>query len=183
MKKLAIASFLVVTAVAVYLLATPHSPEPASTGAAGTASQPAGRPELEPAPALALPGLDGKTVKLSDFKGKVVLVDFWATWCDPCKEEIPELVKLYPKLKDKGFVLLGVDMDEEGAPAVKKFLAKQPIDYPLVLNGGERAPKGWTVPGLPTAYLIGKDGTVRKRWFGEKDPEELEQAVTAALAK
>jgi len=175
MKRATIAALIAAGAVAVYLLATPKSSGPDAPASADA--------EFEPAPVLTEPGLDGKPVNLSDFKGKVVLVDFWATWCDPCKEEIPELVKLQAKLKDKGFVILGVSMDEEGAAAVKKFTAKHPITYPVVLNSGERAPKGWTVPGLPTAYLIGRDGTVRKRWFGEKDMAELEQAVAAALAK
>ncbi|MDE2512447.1 MAG: TlpA family protein disulfide reductase [Elusimicrobia bacterium] len=174
MKKYAIAAAVALGAVAVYLTATPKSDVPGSSdGVTG----------FEAAPPLSAQTVDGKTVSLTDFKGKVVLVDFWATWCDPCKEEIPILVKMNDRLKDKGFVILGVSMDEEGRAAVKKFTAKHPISYPVVLNNGERAPAGWTVPGLPTAYLIGRDGTMRKRWFGEKDPEELEQAVNAALAK
>jgi thiol-disulfide isomerase/thioredoxin len=92
-------------------------------------------------------------VSPSDFAGRVVLVDFWATWCDPCKEEIPDLVKLRDKLAPKGFELLGVSMDEEGAAAVKKFEAKQKISYPVLLNNGERPPVGWTVPGLPTPLV------------------------------
>ena len=158
-------------AVVVYLLAAPKSSDAPSASRA------------EPAAALVVPGLDGKPVDLAAYKGKVVLVDFWATWCDPCREEIPGLVGLYDRLKDKGFVLLGVSMDEEGRKAVEKFMKKQPISYPLALNGGERAPKGWLVPGLPTAYLIGRDGTVLKRWFGEKDLAEVEALVAAELAK
>ncbi len=132
---------------------------------------------------LTLPNLAGKPVSLSDFKGKVVLIDFWATWCEPCREEMPGLLKLHEKFKAKGFTVLGVSMDEEGVRAVKRFLIKQPIDYPLVLNGGERPPRGWLIPGLPTAYLIGRDGGVIKRWFGEKDMTEIEAFVNAALAQ
>lgn len=137
-----------------------------------------------PEAAAALSGrtLDGKTVSLSDYKGKVVLVDFWATWCDPCKAEIPELIKLHDNLGSKGFVLLGVSMDEE-AEAVAPFAKKAQINYPVILNGSERAPKGWVVPGLPTAYLIGRDGTVLKRQFGSKSLPKLTAEVEAALAK
>lgn len=177
MKKTIIAAVIAAGAVAVYLLATPKSSGPAQAPGAPAVA------EFETAAPLSAATVDGKTVSLTDFKGKVVLVDFWATWCDPCKEEIPDLVKMQERLKDKGFTILGVSMDEEGKAAVQRFVAKHPITYPLILNNGERPPKGWVVPGLPTAYLIGRDGTVRQRWFGSKDVVEVEAAVNAALAK
>ena len=179
MKKFGLAAFLSVSTVVAYLIA----------GARLAAPPPGGQTEEnmpdpnEKAAPLSAPGLDGKKIELSAFAGKVVLVDFWATWCDPCKEEIPDLVKLREKLKGKGFEIFGVSMDEEGAKAVKKFLAKQPITYPLGLNGGEQPPEGWVVPGLPTAYLVGRKGEVLKRWFGEKDMPELEADVTKALGQ
>jgi len=178
-KKFGLAAFLSLSTVAVYLLAGQRfSSEP--PGAETEENQP--DPNEKAAP-LSAPGLDGKKIELSGFSGKVVLVDFWATWCDPCREEIPDLVKLREKLKDKGFEIFGVSMDDEGAKAVKKFLAKQPITYPLGLNGGEQPPEGWAVPGLPTAYLVGRQGQVLKRWFGEKDMPELEADVTKALGQ
>ena len=145
-----------------------------------TPSAPAGAPEA--AAALSGKTLDGKTVSLADHKGKVVLVDFWATWCDPCKAEIPELVKLQATLGPKGFVILGVSMDEE-PELVAPFAKRAGINYPVLLNGGETPPKGWVVPGLPTAYLIGRDGTVLSRQFGSKSVDKLGLEVEAALAK
>jgi len=136
----------------------------------------------EPAPPLSGPGLDGKTVSLSDYAGKVVLVDFWATWCDPCKEEIPELGKLHEKLGPKGFVVLGASMDEE-TKEVAPFAKKAKIAYPVIVTGSERAQKGWIVPGLPTAYLVGRDGKMRGRWFGSKSMAKIEREIEAALAK
>jgi thiol-disulfide isomerase/thioredoxin len=144
------------------------------------ACTPSGAPET--APALTGKTLDGKTVSLSDYKNKVVLVDFWATWCGPCQAEIPELVKLQANLGAKGFVILGVSMDEE-ISEVPPFAKAMKINYPVILNGGERAPKGWVVPGLPTAYLIGRDGKVLQRKFGSKSVEKLSADVEAALAK
>jgi thiol-disulfide isomerase/thioredoxin len=160
MKKITLIIGLLATAGVVYWLASGRS------GGDDSGLPPS--PKI--ASALSGPTLEGKTISLSGYAGKIVLVDFWATWCDPCKEEIPDLVKLYDKYKGKGFVLLGVSMDDEGASAVRKFL-----------NGGERPPDGWVVPGLPSAYLVGRDGRILKRWFGTKDPAELEGAVVAAL--
>ena len=180
MKKFGLAAFLAASTVAVYLLAGSRFQSSAPGGGETEENMP--DPNEMAAP-LSAPGLDGKKIELSSFAGKVVLVDFWATWCDPCKEEIPDLVKMREKLKDKGFEIFGVSMDEEGAKAVKKFTAKQPISYPIGLNNGVLPPEGWTVPGLHTAYLIGRKGQVLKRWFGEKDMAELEADVTKALAQ
>lgn len=136
----------------------------------------------EAAALLSGQGLDGRTVSLADFKGKVVLVDFWATWCDPCREEIPQLVKLQEALAPKGFAILGVSMDDE-PERVAPFAKGMKINYPVILNGGERPPNGWVVPGLPTAYLIGRDGKTISREFGSKSFKKLAAEVEAALAK
>lgn len=134
------------------------------------------------APALALPGLDGRTISLSDYAGKVVLVDFWATWCPPCREELPGLEKLDRAFGPKGFSVLGVAMDEGGAGAVRRFFDGRPVPYPIALDASGDAPAGWDVPGLPTAYLIGRDGSVRREWVGAKDDDELRAEVEAAVA-
>jgi len=145
------------------------------------ACSPSTAPEApEDAPPLSGKTLDGKTVSLADFKGKVVLVDFWATWCDPCKDEIPELIKLQNELAPKGFTVLGVSMDEDVAD-VAPFAKTAKINYPVILNGGEQAPLHWIVPGLPTAYLIGKDGKTIKRLFGSKSMTILKFSIQDAL--
>lgn len=136
----------------------------------------------EPVPPLSGTTLEGKSVSLSDYKGKVVLVDFWATWCGPCKAEIPELVKLQEELGPKGLIVLGVSMDDE-PEAVPAFAKKMGINYPVLVGGGETAPKGWIVPGLPTAYLIGRDGKAVLRLFGSKSVAKLKVEVEAALAR
>jgi cytochrome c biogenesis protein CcmG/thiol:disulfide interchange protein DsbE len=119
--------------------------------------------------------LDGKEVKLSDYKGKVVLVNFWASWCPPCKEEMPILEKVYQKYNDKNFLILAVNMDtSEGA--MKEFLEKNRYSFPIVRIKGEA---GLNIPGLPTSYLVDKDGSVKKIKLGVY--RELEEDLSKLL--
>jgi thiol-disulfide isomerase/thioredoxin len=119
--------------------------------------------------------LDGKEVKLSDYKGKVVLVNFWASWCPPCKEEMPIFEKVYQKYGDKNFVILAVNMDtSEGA--MKEFLEKNRYSFPIVRIKGEA---GLNIPGLPTSYLVDKDGSVKKIRLGVY--RELEEDLSKLL--
>ena len=134
------------------------------------------------APPVSGPSLDGTTKSLADYKGKVVLVDFWATWCDPCRAEIPDLIKLQESLPPENFVILGVSMDEDVAD-VAPFAKSRKINYPIILNGSERPPKGWLVPGLPSAFLVGRDGKILTRYFGSKSITQLTADVKAALAR
>jgi cytochrome c biogenesis protein CcmG/thiol:disulfide interchange protein DsbE len=119
--------------------------------------------------------IDGKEVKLSDYKGKVVLVNFWASWCPPCKEEMPIFEKVYQKYNDKNFVILAVNMDtSEGA--MKEFLEKNRYSFPIVRIKGEA---GLNIPGLPTSYLVDKDGSVKKIRLGVY--RELEEDLSKLL--
>ena len=119
--------------------------------------------------------LDGKEVKLSDYKGKVVLVNFWASWCPPCKEEMPIFEKVYQKYNDKNFVILAVNMDtSEGA--LKEFLEKNRYSFPIVRIKGEA---GLNIPGLPTSYLVDKDGSVKKIRLGVY--RELEEDLSKLI--
>jgi thiol-disulfide isomerase/thioredoxin len=125
--------------------------------------------------ALNLLTLDGKEVKLSDYKGKVVLVNFWASWCPPCKEEMPILEKVYQKYNDKNFLILAVNMDtSEGA--MREFLEKNRYSFPMVRIKGEA---GLNIPGLPTSYLVDKDGSVKKIRLGVY--RELEEDLSKLL--
>jgi cytochrome c biogenesis protein CcmG, thiol:disulfide interchange protein DsbE len=124
---------------------------------------------------LSLLTLDGKEVKLSDYKGKVVLVNFWASWCPPCKEEMPIFEKVYQKYNDKNFLILAVNMDtSEGA--MKEFLEKNRYSFPIVRIKGEA---GLNIPGLPTSYLVDKDGSVKKIRLGVY--RELEEDLSKLL--
>jgi thiol-disulfide isomerase/thioredoxin len=127
---------------------------------------------------FALPDLAGKTVRLSNFKDRVVLVDFWATWCIPCLEELPDLKALYAKHKERGFVIVGISIDDMGKEVVGPFVKENQVPYPILLAGLDPV-EGFPVRGLPTAYLIDRQGFIVKKYFGFKFPEQLNKDVSA----
>ena len=146
--------------------------------------------EGKPAPELKLKDLDGKDVSLSDFKGKVVFVNFWATWCDPCRVEIPWLIEMQQKYGPKGFTVLGVAMDDEGKSAVAPFIAKErfdvngqklPMSYPIVLGSDEAADKFGGILGYPTSFLISRDGKQVRKFQGFEGYDALAKAVESQL--
>jgi thiol-disulfide isomerase/thioredoxin len=143
-----------------------------------------------PAPEVTFKDLDGKDVPLSSYRGKVVLVNFWATWCDPCYIEIPWLIEMQQKYGAKGFTVLGVSMDDEGKAAVAPFLAKErfnvngqkfPMNYPIVLGNDDVATKFGGLLGYPTSFLISKDGKEIKKIQGLIPYEEITKAIESQL--
>ena len=132
------------------------------------------------APDFRLPDLSGKEVSLSDFKGQVVLVDFWATWCGPCQEELPDLIALHQKYKDKGFTVLGVDMDAMGKKVVGPFVEDNKIPYPVLLSGAD-APPGYDIAGLPAAVLVDRKGRLVRSYVGQRSLAEFSSDVEAVL--
>jgi peroxiredoxin len=146
--------------------------------------------ERREAPDFALKDSDGKVVHLSDYKGKVVLLDFWATWCGPCKIEIPWFTDLQRKNKDRGFEVLGVSMDEDGWEAVKPFLADLEVNYRVVMGNDTTAQLYGGVDALPTTFLIDRAGKIAAVHVGlanRKDfvdgVEQLLQAPAAAAGR
>ena len=149
---------------------------------------------MKPAPDLTLKDLSGKEVSLKDFSGKVVLVNFWATWCDPCRTEIPWLIELQKKYSGQGFVVLGVSMDDEGQKVVQPFVEKERFDvsgqklamnYPILIGDSDAADKflggiGGIV-GLPTSVLISRDGKRVKNMIGPVDPDQLDRDIQSLL--
>jgi thiol-disulfide isomerase/thioredoxin len=144
----------------------------------------------EPEPALTLKDLNGNDVSLSDFKGKVVLVNFWATWCEPCRAEIPWLIELQHKYADKGFVILGVALDEEGKSVVAPWVAKErfevngqklPMDYKILIGNDDAADKFGGLFGYPTSILISKDGKQVKRITGIISPDDMTKEIESQL--
>jgi cytochrome c biogenesis protein CcmG/thiol:disulfide interchange protein DsbE len=112
------------------------------------------------APEFDLKDAMGRTVKLSDYKGKIVLLNFWATWCGPCKLEIPWFIEFEQTYKDKGFAVLGVSMDEEGWEIVRPYIEKAKINYRMVIGNDSVATLYGGVDSLPTSFVIDKEGRI-----------------------
>jgi thiol-disulfide isomerase/thioredoxin len=136
---------------------------------------------LKMAPTWALTDMSGKVVKSSDLLGKVVLVDFWATWCGPCKAAIPHLIDLYDRYKAQGVEIVGVSLDQQGPSVVKPFIEKNRITYPIVMGNGKVAQDFGGVRGIPTAFVITQDGKIYKSYVGLRPKETYEVDIKALL--
>jgi thiol-disulfide isomerase/thioredoxin len=134
------------------------------------------------APEIALKTLAGETVKLSALKGKVVLVDFWASWCGPCRESMPVLEKLSKSYKEQGFVVLGVNIDND-AEAARKFLKDLPVSFQIVNDAQKQVAKAYAPPTMPSSYLIDRQGKVHvvHAGFKRSDAAKLEAEIKALL--
>ena len=127
-----------------------------------------GEKGLSVAPEFILADLVGKEVKLSDFKKKVVILDFWATWCGPCKKEIPDFIELYDRYKEKGFEMVGISLDRGGPEVVKVFAEKYGINYTLLMDDGKVQNEYGPIQYIPTTFVLDKNGILRREWRGPK---------------
>jgi peroxiredoxin len=121
-----------------------------------------------PPPPLALKDLDGRQHRLADYRGKVVLINFWATWCGPCRAEMPSIQELKDKLAGRPFVVLAVNLDEPES-RIRKFLTQMKLDFPILLDPDRNVAKGWNARILPATFIVGPDGRVRYSLVGEMD--------------
>lgn len=135
-----------------------------------------------PAPAWSLKDLDGKTVNLADFKGKVVVLDIWATWCPPCRAEIPHFIELQNEWKDKGVVIVGLSVDSTGAADVAKFVKDHGMTYPIVMDDGTTSSAYGADQGIPTTVVIDKKGNIVASHLGLTERSVFEDDIKKALA-
>ncbi len=133
-------------------------------------------------PPLALQDLAGKPHDLADYRGKVVLVNFWATWCEPCRAEMPSIDRLRRSLQGKPFEVLGVNLAEP-LSRIEKYLESMPLGFPLLRDRDSAASKAWKARVLPASYLIGRDGRIRYFAYGELDwtSEPVRKTVSELL--
>jgi peroxiredoxin len=121
-----------------------------------------------PAPALELTDADGKPHRLADYRGSAVLVNFWATWCEPCREEMPSMERLRLAMQGKRFVVLAVNVGE-GARAVRAFGEKMQLGFPLLLDRDMGISRAWSARVLPASFVVGPAGDIRYSYFGAID--------------
>lgn len=134
---------------------------------------PAAAEELKPwtggaTPPLELTDLRGKKHSLADYRGKVVLVNFWATWCEPCREEMPSMERLRVSLAERPFAVLAVNLAEPES-RIAKFLDTVPVGFPILLDRDTKTTRAWQAKVLPATYIVGPDGAIRYRHVGELD--------------
>jgi cytochrome c-type biogenesis protein len=144
-----------------------------------------GRVEVgAPVPAYRTVALNGDSVSIADQRGKVLLFNIWATWCHPCRDEIPELRELYTKYKDRGLELVGVSVDADGSDdAIRAFMKDFEMEYPVWRDPDERVSTQFLVVGVPATFLIDRDGVLRWRKTGPIQPNDpsLSAAIERAL--
>jgi cytochrome c biogenesis protein CcmG/thiol:disulfide interchange protein DsbE len=133
------------------------------------------------APDFILADARGERLRLADYKGKVVLLNFWATWCGPCKAEIPWFIEFQKQYQAKGFTVLGVSLDEDGWKVINPFVAEQKINYPILLGNEEVNQRYGGIEALPTTLLIGRDGKVAYLHAGLVSKSEYEKEILQLL--
>ena len=125
------------------------------------------------APDFTLPSLEGGTTRLSSFKGKVVLVNFWATWCPPCRAEIPSMQRAWEKLKDNGVMMLAVHVGGN-EDKIWTFLTDFNVEFPVLMDKRSKVSKTWPLVGLPTSFVVGPKGRIRLRAIGGREWDDAE---------
>jgi len=133
------------------------------------------------APAFSLLDLNGNKVSLSDFKGKVVILDFWATWCPPCVKEIPHFIELYKEYKDQGLAIVGISVDRQGIGVVKAFNQKFKINYPIVMTDSQVVTAYGDITGIPTTFVIDPSGKIQRMYVGYRDKSVFEADIKELL--
>ena len=135
----------------------------------------------KPAPAWTLEDVEGHDVSFTQFKGKVVVIDFWATWCIPCREEIPGYIALQDKYGADGLVIVGISVDRQGPRVVKKFIGEHHVNYQMVMAEDDVVEAFGPMDGFPTTFVIDRDGNIRERKTGVEDTASFERTLLKYL--
>jgi peroxiredoxin len=169
-------AFLILVAIALaigfYEFARHHTARSGAGGPAGAVGSTAAN--------FSSQDIDGKPLDLASYHGKVVLLDFWATWCVPCQAEIPHFVEFQDKYHDQGFSAVGISMDD-GPEPVKAFYQKYKMNYPVAMGTTKLAESYGGILGLPVTFLIGRDGRIAAKYVGLTETEKIQQKLESLL--
>ncbi|MBU1061401.1 MAG: TlpA family protein disulfide reductase [Candidatus Omnitrophica bacterium] len=136
---------------------------------------------LKRAPDFTLFDMEGRQKKLSDFEDKVIILDFWATWCPPCKAEIPHFIALYDEYKDEGLEIIGVVLDKDAENSIGYFAKEYGINYTILLGNRVVTDLYGGIVSIPTTFVIDRDGRIRKRYIGYRDKEVFKKDIKELL--
>ena len=157
---------VVVVAIAtLFFISRRFAPKPAAKGTS---------------PEFSVTDLQGQKLALADYRGKVVLLDFWATWCAPCLEEIPHFVEMQQKYGPQGMQVIGISMDDNAKP-VQAFYQQQKMNYPVAIGDAKLAERYGGVLGLPVTFVIDREGRIAKKFVGATDTKVIEQEVVRVM--
>ena len=177
MRRVALIVVAVVLVVGIWRVS--HAPRPGK-GALGGAPATKGSLNEAPAPGFSLTDLDGKPLDLAGYRGKVVLLDFWATWCAPCREEIPQFIALQDKYRGQGLQVIGISMDD-GPKPVREFYHELKMNYPVAVGTEQVAEAYGGVLALPVTFLIDRRGRLAAKYTGAVEMATVEQEVLSLL--
>lgn len=166
-------------ACAVALLTVPWMMRGPRTSAPGTGA-PSGSTGEAANLDLTVKDMNGASVRLADYRGKVIVLNFWATWCGPCEVEIPELVETYAHYKDQGVVVLGVSIDDS-AETLRAYAPQKKMNYPVLLMQDDVDEAYGPIFGVPVTFFIGRDGTISRKHLGPVTKAQVEQEIKALL--
>ncbi len=134
------------------------------------------------APAFTLPDLDGNQVRFSDYAGKIVILNFWASWCVPCRIEIPQLIDLYNRYRDRGVQVIGIAIDPAGPEVLREFSEELNVNYPMLVGDEKVFYEFGGLVALPTTFVIDQNGTILSRHMGLVDPSVFEKQILELLS-
>lgn len=179
----ALATLALVVGAAVWWISARHGSGalPSDTLTVATAQMPRSEPTIgSPAPDIVMTYENGRVARLSDLRGKPVLINFWATWCGPCRFEMPEIVKAYEKHRGEGLVILAVNV-EEGPQEVEEFAKAFKMTFPITLDTKGQVIDAYGVRAMPTSILVDREGIIRARWQGSITGDQLEERLRLIL--